>query len=334
MRCFPSLAVAWILCSVCAKSVQAAEPPYLKLAEVDEVPSELLLHGVYLPSEPSVYVDGIKLKVVSWDTTTIRCSIPSSGTGSCGPIQVIQNNIFSNLRTLTGWHLQLTYKEYLGYRDGGFDERTNDWWLFLRADAEYFLKHSDTNLIFRTSRDSRFCFRAGGHKGAQGSGGNFHPDTTCGRSDYGAELDLRNRILGFEGQKVRLDGDYEITRGSAGDCDGSTYMKCHEWRADGPVEFAPALAVVNRSTTSSQGYFDFTLLSSPTPKQLELLFEEGITNVRPSLYAADGRELTVKGNIVSSTRYNLDLGDFSRGLYFLRVQSELGVAIKSLYLVD
>jgi hypothetical protein len=80
---------------------------------IDEVGDRVCLIGIFGTSSANdrhVMIDGTDATIVSWEPRKIICSLPRSGGGSAGDVQVIVHGLKSNIRRITRWTLTGTYK--------------------------------------------------------------------------------------------------------------------------------------------------------------------------------------------------------------------------------
>jgi hypothetical protein len=84
--------------------------PSIERMLVDEFSAELILEGTFGTEQGKVTVQGTELTVKSWASDKIVCTLPVSGAGSSGDVQVTVQDHPSNKRQITEWDLTLRYK--------------------------------------------------------------------------------------------------------------------------------------------------------------------------------------------------------------------------------
>ena len=112
-----------------------AQQPRIDSIAIDEDKGELILHGDFQNSVSAVVtVDSVSLTVVLASDTLLRATIPVSGKGSCGTIQVrIQSNK-SNTRLLTYFHFRIKSIFSHLYSNSYLEEAINDNAIHVRID--------------------------------------------------------------------------------------------------------------------------------------------------------------------------------------------------------
>src|ERR1051325_9715795 len=87
--------------------------PSLAYVLISEVEDQAILNGIFgTPPEDKrhVMIAGSDAAIVSWDPRQIVCSLARAGSGSAGGVQVIVNGLKSNIRQITRWTVNGTYK--------------------------------------------------------------------------------------------------------------------------------------------------------------------------------------------------------------------------------
>lgn len=320
---------------LCLKSAAASSSIRIDALEVREDSSILVIKGAFTQQPPTVWVNGMEMKVSRYNDSVIECPIPSSGKGSCGPVLVACGNEISNFRKLTGWHLDMNYSFVHGYSDGGDDRYGNEWKLFFRVDAEAILRSPDhrTRYLLSTSGSS-YLYYQGGEKGIRGGGGNFS-DSSYRTNNFqaSAEFDLFNREIHFMAV-VHLDSNFNIISGTTGPCSSPGYTNCYEWKAYDFVEFPPSrewLASIGREEEPASLHTattSYTIHPNPAKGRLVISWQGPSYNATPitaiSLYTLEGRlvrPFNPSQMVRSGNECVLSLSQIPKGSYVLQVYS-------------
>lgn len=92
---------------------QSGAPPILapsiRSLVVDEYGGQLKLIGAFGSSPGKVTVGNHELSGCSFSPDTVTCTLPQSGAGSSGDVQVVTRGVKSNLRQLSEWTLSVHY---------------------------------------------------------------------------------------------------------------------------------------------------------------------------------------------------------------------------------
>ncbi|MGZ8940181.1 MAG: hypothetical protein ACXW32_13320 [Limisphaerales bacterium] len=87
--------------------------PSVAYVLIDETSDRAHLVGIFgTPPESArrVVIGGADATVISWEPRKIVCSLPRTGDGSAGDVQVIVHGLKSNIRRITRWTVNGTYK--------------------------------------------------------------------------------------------------------------------------------------------------------------------------------------------------------------------------------
>src|SRR5213076_524449 len=80
---------------------------------IEEVGEHAILNGIFgtpPADQRHVMIDGADAGIISWEPRKIVCSLARSGGGSAGDVQVIVHGLKSNVRRITRWTVNGTYK--------------------------------------------------------------------------------------------------------------------------------------------------------------------------------------------------------------------------------
>jgi hypothetical protein len=76
---------------------------------VDEMKGQLQVYGEFGSSQGKVTVDSVDMQIKTWTDSLITTTIPDSGKGSAGPVQVSVNNLISKKTMITTWSGRWSY---------------------------------------------------------------------------------------------------------------------------------------------------------------------------------------------------------------------------------
>jgi hypothetical protein len=99
---------------------QAAFGQSLKIdsLRVIESKGELVIHGAFGTTPGNVYIDSLSNAVISWTDSNIVATIPDTGKGSAGLVQVESQLNFSNSRMLSRWRGSRKYSDVTTHPSG------------------------------------------------------------------------------------------------------------------------------------------------------------------------------------------------------------------------
>jgi hypothetical protein len=87
--------------------------PSIAYVLIDEIGDRVVLNGIFgTPPANSrqVNIDGVDTTVLTWEPRKIVCSLPRTGVGSAGEVQVLVHGFKSNIRRITRWTVNGAYK--------------------------------------------------------------------------------------------------------------------------------------------------------------------------------------------------------------------------------
>lgn len=87
--------------------------PSVAYGLIDEVNDQAQLIGIFgtpAASNRQVMIGGTNATIVSWEPRKIVCTLPRTGDGSAGDVQVFVHGLKSNIRRISRWTLNGTYK--------------------------------------------------------------------------------------------------------------------------------------------------------------------------------------------------------------------------------
>jgi hypothetical protein len=86
--------------------------PSIQFVLINESADQAILKGIFgkpPPGERAVLIGGLEAAVVSWEKEEIVCTLPRSGTGSAGDVEVWVRGHKSNVRRITEWNIPMRF---------------------------------------------------------------------------------------------------------------------------------------------------------------------------------------------------------------------------------
>lgn len=299
-----------------------AQQPRIDSISVDEDLEELVLNGLFLNSSNAIIkVDNVRLPLTSYSDTLLRASIPLSGRGSSGCVNVTIANQTSNSKLLSYLHFTV-YHAYVYNSVFRGEYSTNYDSLHIRAnfvDARLL----QTDLHTNASKLSRCRDKSSGLLNFDSSGilnaeVVFSPQTNSLKYDiiFGEYFGIRTATT-----DIQLDSNFSpVYENISSNC----YMSggtCFEWGPLAPTDFSPT-QFSPCSLPSNSDTTNVYLTSNPIDQNTLLVINY------PSIASAFIEFIDIYGKIISSNNYPLIAGQnqialpyfsLAPGAYFCRV---------------
>jgi hypothetical protein len=145
--------------------------PSIKFMDVSEEKATLTLTGIFGHDKGTVTVGGTEIAIQSWKPDEIVCSLPMTGGGSAGDVQVKVRQHKSNVRQLTEWKTVFKYD-----MDGPSTlEKHMEFDIRWRADIQSYRDNAGDEPKFR---EVPFEFTTDSRGSARGSGSHTENKTT------------------------------------------------------------------------------------------------------------------------------------------------------------
>ncbi len=193
--------------SILFACTSAAQPPRTDYMSVNEFKSELHIFGDFGTAKGAVWVDSVALQIVSWSDSVIVGSLPVSGKGSAGLVEVAGRSYRGKGRMLTSLkpYVYSEKDQLQPYFPTQFIHESKSYWHF-RVDLESRLINKTILVNLATASDSR------GYTFDQTDNGVPKIDSTI-IVDDNFQLDLlRNILLTHSTYTVSvLDSEYKPT---------------------------------------------------------------------------------------------------------------------------
>jgi hypothetical protein len=125
-------------------SKASAQPPVIDSMLIDESKGILSVYGSFGSAQGKVWCDSVELSVLSWSDSLVTATIPDTGKGSAGAVELSNSNGTSEKRMLTQWvsHIKFYSRHISGPR---FDQTDADFYLNWRYDIHSVLKSANKN---------------------------------------------------------------------------------------------------------------------------------------------------------------------------------------------
>ena len=317
-----------------------AQQPSISYLMADEAKSQLQIHGSFGIDSGSVSIEDTTLGIVSWSDSLIICSLPDSGKGAGGHVEVETRNGVSNVGILSIVKVNVSRKIFY-FSSGDFHDLWNyTWKLNWRAALEnppssqimiYPFEVSKSSKAFNYTdqinwRDSSILtkdssFSIFGIMDLQHSSFLIHGDIQVQPSESPSEATiLKPRFINFDSSGVIFTRD---------DVDG-TIGFTYKWEdhTTGTILFPPnPKSIVSHRSESENDLIN--IYSENT--ELKLQCQTSLGSTTASLYTIDGRLLKrTKLDISAPGNYSMDVGDVHTRFAILVLQTSRGVITKKI----
>ncbi|MBS1902743.1 MAG: T9SS type A sorting domain-containing protein [Bacteroidetes bacterium] len=272
-----------VLCLGLLTSLCHAQPARIDSTFVDETKGELVVFGDLGATQGFVFVDSVSMPVVSWTDSVCRATIPVSGKGSAGLVEIGARGYRSDGRMLTSyrpWYREYIYQNSAYYQGHGFDKHYYYYYHY-RADIESRLKSGVPTATLMMAADAYGTVNDIEVR-------NFAQSETTYTVKFmhGATLGIMQRklIFGYGGRPegYDLDAQYRpISASGNSPCGARDQGDCIEW-GDDDFSFPPrpeyrVLAFQPILSPSDSSYFDGDVMylswnAPTTPVSFELQY--------------------------------------------------------------
>ena len=120
-----------------------AQAPVIDSMLIDESKGILSVYGDFGTAQGKVWCDSVELPVLTWSASLVTATIPDTGKGSAGPVEIEGSNGEVGMKILTSWKFTFGESTIVNHPGGGQTEYSSSSSFFFRFSIECkILNHS------------------------------------------------------------------------------------------------------------------------------------------------------------------------------------------------